>query len=117
MTNEVQYWHAYSDAHGNKKKSDFKYMLMAEIEKAEDKIERVLGVIVNVSIKISIQCVLLGKKANLFLGIIRKRIERKLANIEMLSYRTIFLSHSVAIVQKGYCRAKGSPEESKGSRC
>ena len=55
--------------------------------------ERDLGLLVDSSMKVSIQCAAAVKKASSMLGIIKKGTENKTANIIMPLYKTLVMLH------------------------
>ena len=64
--------------------------------------ERDLGVLVDSSMKVSTHCVMAVKKANSMLGIIKKWIENKTANIMLPLYKTLVRQHLQYCVSVSY---------------
>ena len=84
--------------HIGAKNPNFKYRLTGSELSVTDQ-ERDLGVLVDSSMKVSTQCAAAVKKANSMLGIIRKGIENKTANIILPLYKSMVRPHLEYCVQ------------------
>ena len=84
--------------HSGAKIQNFSYQLMGSELSMTDQ-ERDFGVLVDSLMKVSTQCAAAVKKANSMLGIIKKGIENKIANIIMALYKMLVRQHLEYCIQ------------------